>query len=179
MTGVSTRMLGYLSNLHGIVAVHLDWTRGLALGLGCSLFWFWHFACCSIECGIAQQPMAITELFRKKYGMDFWRHELGAIVVVALKNTLKCSGRGYGRLPSPIGGRPIADFMTTKALEPDGERRFLLRLNHALILMSHALRFQTQPGTGRLLPKAATAGEWIPLGPLASILTLLRLRRHD
>lgn len=37
--------------------------------------------------------------------------------------------------------------MTTKALEPDGERRFLLRLNHAHILMIHALRFQTQPGT--------------------------------
>ena len=106
--------------------------------------------------------MAISESFRKKYGMGFWRHELGAIVVVALKNTLKRSGLGYGRLPWPIGG-PIADFRTTKTLERDGEGRFLLRLNHALILMSHALRFQTQPGTGRLLPKAATAGEWIAL----------------
>jgi hypothetical protein len=31
-------------------------------------------------------------------------------------------------------------------------------------LMSYALRFQTQPGTGRLLPKAAAAGEWIATG---------------
>ena len=90
--------------------------------------------------------MATSESFRKKYGMGFWRHELGAIVVVALKNTLQRSGLGYGKLPWPIGGRPIADFMTTKALELDGERRFLLRLNHALSLISYALRFQTQPG---------------------------------
>jgi hypothetical protein len=102
--------------------------------------------------------MAIKESFRKKHGMDFWRHELGAPVFVALKNTLKRSGLGYGRLPWPIGVRPIEEFMITKTLEPDGERRFLLRLNHAVILMNHALRFQTQPG--RLLPKAATAGEW-------------------
>jgi hypothetical protein len=30
-------------------------------------------------------------------------------------------------------------------------------------LVSYALRFQTQPGIGRLLPKAATAGGWIAL----------------
>jgi hypothetical protein len=120
--------------------------------------------CCSIERGFAQQPMAISESFRKKYGMGFWTHELGAIVVVALKNTLKCLGLGYGKLPWPIGGRPIADFMTTKALELDGEPRSLLHLNHALSLMGYALRFQTQPGTGRLLLKAATAGEWIATG---------------
>ena len=102
--------------------------------------------------------MALKESFRKKHGRDFWRHELGAPVFVALKNTWKRSGLGYGRLPWPIGVRPIEEFMITKALEPDGERRFLLRLNHAVILMNHALRFQTQPG--RLLPKAATAGEW-------------------
>ena len=28
--------------------------------------------------------------------MSFWRHELGAIVIVALKHTLKRSGLGYG-----------------------------------------------------------------------------------
>jgi hypothetical protein len=41
---------------------------------------------------------------------------------------------------------------------------FCFALNHALTLMSYAFRFQTQPGTGRLLPKAATAGEWIATG---------------
>ena len=92
--------------------------------------------------------MAIKESFRKKHGMDFWRHELGAIVLVALKNTLKRSGLGYGRLPWPIGVRPVADFMTTKALEPDGERRFLLRLNHALILMSHRCASKRSPVPG-------------------------------
>jgi hypothetical protein len=49
---------------------------------------------------------------------------------------------------------------------------FCFALINALILMSHALRFQTQPGTVRLLPKAATAGEWIPLGPLVSMLRI-------
>ncbi|HEY8227132.1 MAG TPA: hypothetical protein VIG25_17795 [Pyrinomonadaceae bacterium] len=83
--------------------------------------------------------------------MSFWRHELGAIVVVALKHTLKRSGLGYGRLPWPRGGRPIADFRTTKTVERDGEGRFLMRLNHALTLMSHALRFQTPPASPALL----------------------------
>jgi hypothetical protein len=73
--------------------------------------------------------MAIKESFRKKYGIDFWRHELGAIVFVVLKNTLKRSGLGYGRLSWPISVRPIGEFMISKALAPDGERRFLLRLN--------------------------------------------------
>jgi hypothetical protein len=108
--------------------------------------------------------MAIKESFRKKYGMDFWRHELRAIVFFALKNRLKRSGLGYGNYFELIGGRQIADSMTTKALELDGERRFLLRLNHARSLMSYALRFQTQPSTERLLPKAATAGGWIATG---------------
>lgn len=102
-------------------------------------------------------------IMKTRKPLSFWRHELGAIVVVAVKHTLKRSGHGYGRLPWPRGGRPIADFGTTKTLERDGEGRFWMRLNHALTLMSHALRFQTQPGTGRLLPKAATAGEWIAL----------------
>jgi hypothetical protein len=104
--------------------------------------------------------MAIKESFRKKHGMDFWRHELGAPVFVALKNTLKRSGLGYGRLPWPIGVRPIEEFMITKALEPDGERRFLLRLNHAVILMNHALRFQTQPEAAS---RRQPAGEWLAL----------------
>ena len=34
----------------------------------------------------------------------------------------------------------------------------------AFSLMSYALRFQTQSGTGRLLLKAATAGEWTATG---------------
>jgi len=124
--------------------------------------------------------MAISESFRKKYGVSFWRHELGAMVVVALKNTLKRSGLGYGRSPWPIGGRPIADFMTTKALELDGERRFSLRLNHALILMSpcvalpNAARYREAASKGRNGWRVDSSG-----GPLASILSLLRLRRHD
>ena len=40
-----------------------------------------------------------SQSLRKKYGMSFWRHELGAIVIVALKNRLKRSGLGYGKLP--------------------------------------------------------------------------------
>ena len=51
-----------------------------------------------------------SESLRKKYGMGFSRHELGAIVVVALKNRLKRSGLGYGKLPGPIGGGANADF---------------------------------------------------------------------
>jgi hypothetical protein len=57
----------------------------------------------------------------------------------------------------------------------------LLCLNDAhLSLFLNALRFQTQSGTAGLLPKAATAGEWIATGgPLASILSLLGLPRTD
>ena len=63
--------------------------------------------------------------------MSFWRHELGAIVVVALKNALKGSGLAYGSL-----------------------RYF----DESRVALPNAA------GTGRLLPKAATAGEWIATG---------------
>ena len=69
----------YLSNLHGIEAVHLDRTRGVAhLIYDASV--------------ITAEPMAISDSFKKKDGMGFWTDELGATAVVALKNTLKRSG---------------------------------------------------------------------------------------
>ena len=80
--------------------------------------------------------------------MGFWRHELGAIVVVALKNTLKRSGLGYGKLPWPIGGRQIADSMTTKALELDGKRRFLLRLDELCVALPNAARYREAASKG-------------------------------
>jgi hypothetical protein len=129
--------------------------------------------CRSIECGFAQQPMATIESLRKKYGMGFWRHELGAIVVVALKNTLKRSGLGYGKLPWPIGGRQIADSMTTKALELDGERRFLLRLDELCVALPNAARYREAASKG--CNGWRVDSDW---RPLASILSLLGWRRR-
>ena len=77
--------------------------------------------------------MAISESFRKKYGMGFWRLELSATVVVIVKNTLKRSGLSYGRLPWPIGGRQIADSMTTNALELDANGDFCFALITLLV----------------------------------------------
>ena len=59
----------------------------------------------------------------------FWRHEPGAIVVVALKNKLKRSGLGYGKITLGDRWPPNRGLHDHQSwLELDGERRFLLRL---------------------------------------------------
>jgi hypothetical protein len=91
--------------------------------------------------------MAICESFRKKYGVGFWRHELGAIVVVALKNALKGSGLAYGSLP------------------------YFDELCVALPNAARHRQAASKGGNGWRVDS-----DW---RPLASILSLRRLRRHD
>ena len=139
-------------------------------------------SCWTIDCKALNKPDLAdknvwksrrSESMRKKYGMGFWRHELG-VIVVALKNRLKRSGLGYGKLPWPIGGRQIADSMTTKALELDGERRFLLRFDELCVALPNAARYRETASKG--CNGWRVDSDW---RPLASILSLLGLRRHD
>ena len=74
----------------------------------------------------------------------------------------------------PIGGRQIADSMTTKALELDGERRFLLRLDELCVALPNAARYREAASKG--CNGLRVDSDW---RPLASILSLFGLRRHD